>query len=335
MAPKMRLSDQTVRALPHPENGQRDYADDAVAGLCVRVGTRAKTFVLITRSGKNRKRHTIGRYDPPRFTLAMAREKAGDIIARERLAKSDGPQTTFEDAVEVYYRVHLPKLRPSSQRNIKRYLDRHYRPKLGKRILGELKRSDIAPLLDEMLDTPAAMHNGFKHLASFLNWCAARGYMEDVPTDRMPTPPRSPSRTRVLSAGEIVAVWNGAPDSDYGRILKLCLLSGQRKHQWAEVRREYIAADVVTWPAAVMKSAKVHALPLTPLMKSLLPNDRIGYLFPNGSGTPFDNWTRNKDRLDAATGIVDFRLHDLRRTWATISAEELDTPPHIIESVLA
>ena len=44
----MRLTDQTVRSLPHPQNGQRDYADDTVKGFTVRVGKHSKTFIVTT-----------------------------------------------------------------------------------------------------------------------------------------------------------------------------------------------------------------------------------------------------------------------------------------------
>jgi integrase len=32
---------------------------------------------------------------------------------------------------------------------------------------------------------------------------------------------------------------------------------------------------------------------------------------------------------------IDFKLHDLRRVWATIAVEKLDVPPHIADAVLA
>ncbi|HEY8874351.1 MAG TPA: Arm DNA-binding domain-containing protein, partial [Stellaceae bacterium] len=102
----MRLTDQTVRGLPRPEIGQRDYADDAVPGLAVRVGKTTKTFRLVIGSAEERKRFTLGQYDPPRFTLAMAREKARDIIARARLARTEAPRTTFEEAAKLYDRLH-------------------------------------------------------------------------------------------------------------------------------------------------------------------------------------------------------------------------------------
>src|SRR2546428_12887947 len=120
----MRLTDQTIRGLPFTDSGQRDYPDDAVRGLAVRVGTRTKTFVLVTRKGGQRKRHTLGQYDAPHFTLAMAREKARDVLAAERLSKIETPRTTFEEALEIYYRIHVAKLRKQSQRGIRQTIDR-------------------------------------------------------------------------------------------------------------------------------------------------------------------------------------------------------------------
>ena len=83
-----------------------------------------------------------------------------------------------------------------------------------------------------------------------------------------------------------------------------------------------------------MKAAKAHTLPLIPAVQALLP-DRIGYLFPTAGGIPFNNWAACKARLDEASGVSSWRHHDLRRTWATVAADELDIQPHIIESVLA
>ena len=81
----MKLTDRQVHGFPLVPNGRKEYADDAVPGLSVRIGKTAKTFRLVIWSRNWRKHFTIGTYDRPRFTLAMAREKARDIIAKERL----------------------------------------------------------------------------------------------------------------------------------------------------------------------------------------------------------------------------------------------------------
>ena len=47
---------------------------------------------------------------------------------------------------------------------------------------------------------------------------------------------KSASRERVLSDAELVALWNAAPASDFGRIVKLLMLTGQRRDEIAGVR---------------------------------------------------------------------------------------------------
>jgi integrase len=47
----------------------------------------------------------------------------------------------------------------------------------------------------------------------------------------------------------------------------------------------------------------------------------------------FTSWSAAKDRLDAASGVTNWNVHDLRRTVATRMAD-LGVQPHIIEQVL-
>ena len=66
-----------------------------------------------------------------------------------------------------------------------------------------------------------------------------------------------------------------------------------------------------------------HSLPLSAQCLSLLET------------CPFstNGWGKNKARLDRLSGITDWTIHDLRRTFATIHAK-IGTPPHIIEALL-
>ena len=88
------------------------------------------------------------------------------------------------------------------------------------------------------------------------------------------------------------------------------------------------------WPSDAMKGKRSHTLPLTDALRELLP-ERIGLLFPTSESKAFSNWSKSKQRLDRACGVSDFTHHDLRRTWATVCADELNIEPHIVESVLA
>ena len=169
------------------------------------------------------------------------------------LSKIEIPRTTFEEALETYYRVHISKLRKETQRVITQTLTRRFRPKLSAKILAEIRPTDIAPLLDTMIDMPTELHNAFVYLAMFFNWCMKRGYIESAPTARMQKPPKPPSRERVLSVDELVDVWHAAdPQTDYGRIVRLAILSGQRIGQIGALRREWIKDDRIEFPAEIM-----------------------------------------------------------------------------------
>ena len=52
----MNLTDLKLRSLPF-EEGQRDYPDDAVSGMFVRVGRKTKTFMLTIRQPTRPRSH--------------------------------------------------------------------------------------------------------------------------------------------------------------------------------------------------------------------------------------------------------------------------------------
>ena len=51
------------------------------------------------------------------------------------------------------------------------------------------------------------------------------------------------SRERVLADAELVKIWNAAPASDYGRIVKLLMLTGQRRDEIANLRWSEVGDD--------------------------------------------------------------------------------------------
>jgi hypothetical protein len=188
------LTDLKLRSLPF-ENGQRDYIDDAVRGLSVRIGKRRKTFVLTIRRGDKREKVSLGRYDPPHFTLSMAREKAKDLLAEARIAKDQPAAMTFEAAFELFKTLHIPNMRPGSQEQAIRILSKRFTA-LTHRRLTDLRTSELAATID-VIHAPGEKLNGFIYLRAFLNWCYQRGYLDQNPISRLKAPP--PSREREIS----------------------------------------------------------------------------------------------------------------------------------------
>ncbi len=54
---------------------------------------------------------------------------------------------------------------------------------------------------------------------------------------------------------------------------------------------------------------------------------------PNAPGKQFSAWSKNKARVDKLSGVLDFVVHDLRRTAGT-NLVRLGVHPHVRERVL-
>src|SRR5262249_16223368 len=63
--------------------------------------------------------------------------------------------------------------------------------------------------------------------SKFFNWCCGEGLAENNPA-AFCNRNSERSRDRVLSRDELKRIWAALPDSDYGDIVKLLVLTGQR-----------------------------------------------------------------------------------------------------------
>ena len=80
-------------------------------------------------------------------------------------------------------------------------------------------------------------------------WCVGEGILEANPVVGTNKQSKAKSRERVLTDDELVAVWTSAPDTEFGCIVKLLMLTGQRRDEIATLRRAEIeGAGPCTWP---------------------------------------------------------------------------------------
>jgi integrase len=135
------------------------------------------------------------------------------------------------------------------------------------------------------------------------------------------------------------------------------MLTGQRASEIADLRwpeivdfrpsQAGIVGDEIRLPGERTKNHRAHTVPLTNAALKILeavpprtkPNGTPRELvFGSGEGG-FSGWSKAKDQLDERiaemTGepVVPFRIHDLRRSFATHAAE-IGIQPHIIEAIL-
>jgi integrase len=158
------------------------------------------------------------------------------------------------------------------------------------------------------------------------NWAIRQGY--DIPANPVAGTNRTTikSRDRVLTKTELASIWNQCGDDNYSRIVRLLILTGQRRDEvgrmeWSELDLE---RKLWTIPPSRTKNHREHTIPLTDASIALLPERWHDSVFGNG----FSNWSKSRARLSSG-----WRIHDIRRSVATGMAE-LGILPHIIEAIL-
>lgn len=326
-----------IRALPAPERGQRTYYDDTLAGFGCRIsqgGTRS--FVL--QHGPTRQLITIGRF--PIISLAQARTEAKRLLAERTLGKHQPEKISWDDAVILFLTACQQKNRPRTQAGYKRLLEKHF--KFGPTKLAAITPIDIHRRLDKLTDVPGERAHALRVIKIFFNWAKPR-YVDRSPCDGMEVI-KGPSRTRRLSDPELVSVWCATSEENcFHKIVRLCVLLGQRRGEIGLLRGEYLdrAARTITFPAEIVKNGREHTIPYGDMAAVILhPLPHSGFLFPGRWSTaqPFNGWAKCKRELDASisdrgTLMAPWTLHDLRRTFATNLAA-LQIPPHITERLL-
>ena len=283
------LTDLTVRRLKYADKTVT-YWDTNLKGFGIRVGKRTKTFVVMV--GTDRRVITVCRYSDE--------EKLKDIRTRAKrliLQETGKSNLKVDDAQKEFLDSCKKRLKLATVQQYKSYLD------CIDLDLSHLSKPDIMRQLKKWEGKPTSQNYAYATVRAYLNWCLDQGYIETHPLLGGKPPNKLTSRSRVLSDDELGHVWRCTEDNTYGYILRLLILTGQRRSEVWKLQPEDIKDDTITFHT---KGDKINVLPLTPLVKLNLVEIPF----------QFNNWSTAKQRFDTDCG-VDFRLHDLRRTLAT------------------
>jgi integrase len=299
---RLLLTDRFCARAKPSTTPQTDYFDEAAKGLALRVGAKRKTWTLhLTVAGK-RQRLTLGSY--PSMSLASARAKALTI------AEGGEPETeTFKAISDEFMRRTTIRTKAWRQQ----ILDRLIYPAIGSRPIAEIRRSEIARLLDKIEDENSAVmaDHVLAIMRRVMNWHATRSddFRSPIVRGMTRTKPHLLARERTLTDPELQAVWRCA-EGEFGRYVKFVLLPACRRTEALGASRSEIVGNDWTIPAARYKTGKDHLIPLSEAAKALLKDgkDRLFDIKPGG------NIWRYKDVLSRAGGIEEWTLHDLRRT---------------------
>jgi integrase len=239
-----------------------------------------------------------------------------------------------------YLEARREGMKPRSHQECSRHLQKHWKPLHGMAV-SAIDRAAVAVHLKAIAkDSGAVTANRARStLSAMFAWAIGEGLCEANPVIGTNKKDEGGSRERVLSDAELAAVWNATGDNDYGNIVKLLMLTAQRRDEiggleWSEIDQQ---AKVISLPASRTKNSRPHDIPLSSAALALvvaLPR-RTGRALVFGSGEGgYSGWSRSKEALDESAKLSEaWTLHDLRRTAATRMAD-LGVQPHVIEAIL-
>ena len=345
-----KLDRNSVARLLGPPASKFDIVhwDDELPGLGLRIlksGTRS--WVVRYRVARRQRVVTLGKV--AMLSPGQARTKAGEILAQAKLGKDF--QAEKQSAKSKAGRLTFGKL---LDQFLSRYADVAQRQKTRsetRRLLAKWHYLDLVPVDDITRSTIAEglgrveQESGFvtrnrtrSALSRLFSWALEEGLVDNNPvvgTARRPERPRE----RVLTHDELVAIWEAtAGPGDHNAIVRLLMLTGQRRQEVAATRWAEIDTKNGLWsiPGNRTKNKRAHDVPISEQAQAVLDgiDKREGreLIFGEAEG-PFSGWSKSKERLDQRCNVSPWRLHDLRRTVVTGMAE-LGIQPHITEAVV-
>jgi integrase len=349
----MAIAKITIRTVEQLKPGSRVW-DTVVQGYGVRRQTDGAYYYLRFRRNGAQIMRSIGRHGSP-WTPDTARNEAKRLLGLavsgdDPFAKSV-PAEAFGPEVERYLGKQRLGLKPRTYVELERHLRRDCRA-LARLRLTEINRRTVALRLAEVetASGPIARNRVRSSLSAFFNWAVREGLLDANPVAGTARADERGSRERVLMQAELAELWAALPQGDFGDIVCLLLLTGQRREEIGGLKWSELDLDrsLIVLPPDRTKNLRQHEVPLSRQARAILQRQpkRKGRDFIFGIGEAgFSGWSKSKERLDQALlaahrkinrkakPLPDWRLHDLRRTAATGMAE-LGTQPHIIEAVL-
>jgi len=341
--PVLPHNQRAIDALRPSRERRVQYRSTVVVGLELELMPSGKrTWRVRYRVGRSEIRKfrafTIG--NAAHIKLGPAIDKAREILSAvqvegrdphdERTVNSDTFDSLFMSWLDSYAKLR----RKSWAYDIALY-ERHIKARLGRTIPSEIKRANFAELLDRIAqDVSPSQANKVQRLVSAVfGWAVNEGRLESHPGYRLPKRGVEKPRERVLSDQEIRAFWlgldQGPLSGGVARILRLALLTGQRRTEITEATKAELNFQDATWtiPSKRTKNGITQVVPLAlqalAIFRDAVGESHNGFVFPGRPAGDRDAInphavSRAMTRLMVDLGIANPpTVHDLRRTVGT------------------
>lgn len=334
--PKRIASSLTKRAIESAVTSTSVW-DVQVPGLGVRVtekGHRSFIFQYRTRTGMQGKM-VLGHF--PSMTVEEARKiarkyrtqvDAGGNPSQDRQAGRAAP--TVADYIDYYTGEYAiaRALKPQTASEMRTLLDRFVRPTIGARKIADIQQAEIQRIHGTARAdiSPYRANKLLAGLSKMFNLAVAgrlRGYNPCFGIEKFPEDERS----TYLGQNEVLRLLDACDryeDQQAANVIRLLLVTGARLREVLHATWDQFNFDKALWvkPSSHTKTKIVHEVCLADGAVAILRNmseDRVSkYLFPGRKlDAPRTDLKRPWRAIQQDANLETFRLHDLRRTFAS------------------
>jgi integrase len=343
----IKLTDRFLISRKAPAAGRETYTDATVPGLAFRVSAETarnpegrRDWLLRYRPrGQSQKAVALGTY--PAVSLSSARQRAGEIVAA---AKRGVDLIALEEREAEVQRAAEAKARPLSEiarayldsvkrlrswRSIESRTRCHIIPKLGTKPVGEVTRADVVEFLDGLEREIGLRHQVNRcreTLRTIFAYAIERELVTINPVVGVSKRKVEIPRDRTLTTDELTALWRAIDrlpqlPRAYFRVV---VFTGARRNEVRCMAWSELDLDAGLWhvPPERNKTGRAFDLPLTaPVVEALRALPRIGPMVFTLNGKRPMAVHQLIERVRGDAGLINVRLHDLRRTLRTGLAE--------------
>lgn len=335
---RRKITDKVVRETPTPiDADQTIVRDTSMQGFALRV-TRSghRSFIMNYTCNGLQRRMTIG--SPPAWSVAAARERAKairrqvdagiDPLEEKQMARAE---PTLSVVWDRYRNEVLSSRSAKTQANVASIWRRIVLPAIGGKRIASITQSDIERLHRETSNqTPTQSNRMLASIQHVFTKCVQWKLSNHNPVKGVERNPEV-RRVRFLNPKELetfLEELRRPPITPSSLAIEFLLLTGARSGETFKAKWIEFDLDASIWskPPTNTKSKKAHRIPLNPqAMRVLKEAKKLAvneYVFPGQNGSHLTTVKTRFTRICKNAKIEDFRVHDLRHSYASMLAKD-------------
>jgi integrase len=332
------LTDAVVRRLEPPATGNRITYDTVTKGFGARVtaaGARSYVLTYLVRATGRQRRYTIGSADHWMASDARAEAKRLKMLIDQggdplRDIEDERAAPVMAKLIERFREEHLPRLREKTRIDYRGMITNYVVPHFGERVkVADVRFADVDALHRSIT------RDGYKHRANRVASMLSKMFELSIKWGWRETNPvkgvehnREHARRRYLSPEELQRLTKALAEfseKDIADAVRLLLLTGARRGEVLSMKWTDLDLTAGTWskPPSSVKQNDHHQIPLSAPARQLLA-ERLRrktddeFVFPGrGDRDHLGDFWHSWRKLCKAAGLENFRLHDLRHSYAS------------------